>query len=296
MGAAAGGQRRRTSRRRRACGALAATLLLGPTLSACGGIGGLGLPTPTPSTPEPTAIATAEMMPSPSPTSTGPTTPATPTGTASGGQASVATMTGGNGMGRKLVLGAGAVPAGWSDSTPRETGGYRMTICGVDLEPSAPIDGAQKRWQNSPNGPFLEQHVRVYADRTAANVMAGLSRAIPTCRGYTAVDAAGGSATYTVEPLSVPGAGAGFVAWRQKLTLPQPAPVTPTATQSATALPTSPAATPAPSASQAPAPVLFQDVVVTTRGTSIILLSSYAVDVAPQPQVLATAVKALGPG
>lgn len=267
-------------------------------LAACGTFG--GLPLPTPSTPEPTSIATAEMMPTPTPTSTG---SPTPSGTKTGGQASIATMTGGNGMGRKLVLGAGAVTAGWTDSTPRETGGYRMTICGVDLEPSAPIDGAQKRWQNSPNGPFLEQHVRVYADKTAANVMAGLSRAIPSCPGYTAVDAGGGSATYTVERLAVPGAGAGFVTWRQKLTLPQPsaAPTSvPTSVPSATALPTATAApttaAPTTAAPQAAAPVLIQDVAVTKRGTSIILLASYAVDVAPQPQVLATAVKALGPG
>lgn len=297
MGAAVGGTTRRGRRRRPVRRAAVAVALIAPTLAGCSAFG--GLPTPTPSAPTPTAIATAEMMPSASPTAT--SAPANPTATATGGQASIATMTGGNGMGRRLVLGAGAVPPGWSDSTPRETGGYRMTICGVDLEPSAPIDGAQKRWQNSPNGPFLEQHVRVYADQTASTVLNGLARAIPSCPGYTATDSSGGSATYTVEPLSVPGAS-GFVTWRQKLTLPQPTAAAttqvPSPIPSATALTTPTTVAPSPTASAATAalaPVLIQDVAVTKRGTSIILLASYSVGATPQPQVLETAVKAVGP-
>lgn len=285
VGSHAGGQRERSRRVRRSAAALGTALIVLPAIAGCGAFG--GLPVPTPSAPEPSAIATAEMMPSASPTSTAApaaTTPGVAGATSSGGQQGVATMTGGNGMGRKLILGAGAVPAGWTDSTPRETGGYRMTICGVDLEPSAPIDGAQKRWQNTPSGPFLEQHVRVYADRTAANVVSALAQAVPACRGYTAVDASGGSASYVVEKLTVPGADSGFVTWRQRLTLPAPQPAT---------TPTDPSASAPPAAS--PAPVLIQDVAVTKRGTSVILLASYAVDTPPQPQVLATAVRAVGP-
>ncbi len=265
-------------RRQRSAVAFGAAVAV-PMLAACGAFG--GATTSASGTPEPMTVATAEMMPSPSGSSASasPET-ATSSGPAADATPPVATMTGGNGMGSKLILGPAAVPAGWQVSTPRETGGYRMTLCGVDLEPNAPIDGAQKRWQNSPTGPFLEQHVRVYADKTATAVVSGLAKAIPGCRGYTAADASGGSATYTVEQLKVAGAPAGFVTWRQRLTLPAPQPAS-------SASPGSPAPRTAAS------PVLYQDVAVTRWGSSVVLLASYSVGQPPQPQILAGAVRAL---
>lgn len=162
----------------------------------------------------------------------------------------------------------------------------------------------QKRWQVSANGPFLEQHVRVYTGGTAAAVVAALQRAIPGCRSYTVADG-GGTAVYRVEPLRVAGAGDDIVSWRQRLTLPAPpAPTTtvePTAAASPTSPTTLPTATatgtpvPSPTTAQQPAPVLVQDVAVTRRGSSVVLLASYSINQPPQADVLATAVKALGP-
>lgn len=261
----------------------AATVSLSVSLAACS-VFGVSAPTPSPTVTAPLGAPTAETMPpTTSPTSSGPS--ASPT--SSGGQQAIATLQGGNGMARTLVLGDKAVPAGWQDSTPRETGGYRMTVCGVDLEPSAPLDGAQKRWQYSANGPFLEEHVRVYSGGTARAVVGALQRAIPRCTQYTTTDGQT-SATYRVERLAVPGADAGVVTWRQRLTLPAPQPAATTATSPATApVPTATATT--------AAPVLIQDVAVTRRGSSVVLLASYSVNTPPQPEVLATAVRALGP-
>lgn len=280
------------SRRSRARVAVAlGGLGVAAALAGCSVLG-VNAPVPSPAqTPE--GAATVETMP---PATSASSTAATP----SGGQQSIATLEGGNGMARPLILGAKAVPAGWQDSTPRETGGYRMTICGVDLEPNAPLDGAQARWQYSPSGPFLEQHVRVYSGGTARAVVGALAAAIPRCTQYTSTDGRT-SATYRVEKLSVPGADSGFVTWRQRLTLPEPAPATTTpatSATSATALPTTPTPASTPTATTGaaqPAPVLVQDVAVTRRGSSVILLASYAVSTSPQPEVLATAVRALGP-
>lgn len=280
LGSGRVGRRRGGAVATRPLGLAAAAAGAAVSLSACS-VFGVSAPTPSPTATTPLGAPTAETMPpTTSPTSTGPA----PSGTPSGQQA-IATLQGGNGMARKLILGDKAVPAGWQDSTPRETGGYRMTVCGVDLEPSAPLDGAQTRWQYSPNGPFLEQHVRVYSGGTARAVVGALEKAIPRCSQYTSTDGQT-SATYRVERLVVPGAGAGVVTWRQRLTLPAPQPATTAATSPAAPTPT---ATPA-------APVLIQDVAVTRRGSSVVLLASYSVNAAPQPEVLATAVRALGPG
>lgn len=273
----------------------AALLTLATTLSACSTLA-ISEPTPTPTTSA--GPATAETLPPPT------TTTASPSG--AGGQQSVATLDGGNGTAKALVLAEKALPAGWQDSTPRDTGGYRMTVCGVDLEPNAPLDGAQKRWQYSASGPFLEQHVRVYTGDTAAAVVARLQKAIPGCTTYTSTEG-GSSATYRVSKLTVPGTDAGIVTWRQRLPLPAPAPATTSATSGASqqASPTratqrrtdtgNGAASPAANSSPAAGPELVQDVAVTRRGSSVVLLASYAVNQTPQPEVLANAVGALGP-
>lgn len=261
------------------------------TLSACSALG-LSAPTPTPTATTPAGPATVETL--------APTTAATTASPTGGGRQSIATLDGGNGMAKKLVLDDKAVPAGWQDSTPRETGGYRMSVCGVDLEPNAPLDGAQKRWQYSASGPFLEQHVRVYTGGAAAAVVARLKKAVPGCTTYTSTEG-GSRATYQVQKLTVPGADGGIVTWRQRLRLPAPAPATsPTATtgEASPSRPTTPTttATAAPTAaSPAAGPELVQDVAVTRRGSSVVLLASYAVNQSPQPEVLATAVRALGP-
>ena len=254
-------------------------------LAACGPFGAGG-------TTASTSITTSSASPSVTdgPTAATPSATAsrssTPTGTAvtspatSGGSSQIATMSGGNGLARRLVLGTGAVPAGWQVAAPRDSGGYRMTICGVDIEPNAPVDGAQKRWQQTATGPFLEQHVRVYGDKTAATVVERLRRAVPGCSSYTATDASGGSGSYRVSQLPVAGTRPGTVSWRQSLRLPGLG--SPTGTSGTS--------TPTPAAS---GPLLIQDVAVTRKGSSVVLLASYSVNVTPQPQVLTTAVAAL---
>ncbi len=165
-----------------------------------------------------------------------------------------------------------------------------MSVCGVDLEPSSPLDGAQRRWQASAAGPYLEQHVRVYTDTTARDVLARLARALPTCIRYTATDSAGGSSSFTVERLSLPSASAQSVTWRQRLVPPAA-----TATAAAPASPASPAATstrsPTPTGTP-PAAQLVQDVAVSRVGSSIVLLAAYAVDATPNERVLDAALKA----
>ncbi|GAB96732.1 hypothetical protein BJY21_003013 [Kineosphaera limosa] len=264
-------------------------------LASCSALG-LQAPVATPGVTTPLGAPTVETLEPQTPTQI-------PSPTGAGGQQSAGTMPGGNGMAQVLVLGDEAVPPGWVDATPRETGGYRMSVCGVDLEPTSPLDGAQRRWQLSANGRFLEQHVRVYTGGTAAAVVANLQRAIPSCTSYTTRDG-GGTATYRVERLRVAGAGADIVAWRQKLTLPRAVPQS-TQAPTAPASPTSPTALPTAAATTAAAPTtavepaqsheLIQDVAVTRRGSSVVLLASYSIDQAPQADVLATAVKALGP-
>lgn len=202
-----------------------------------------------------------------------PATPATSGATPSPADTNIATLQGGSGASKVLVLPDSAAPAGYQAVPARDTGSYRMSVCGVDLEPSVPVDGAQKRWQSGND--YLEEHVRTYSDKTAQNVLVALRSALPTCTTYT-----NGSSTYTVEKLAMPKAATDTVGWRQRLTLPaQPAP---TSTASPTAAPTP----------QTPH-VLIQDVAVTAKGTSIVLLASYAVDVAPQPQVLTTPLQKL---
>ncbi len=272
------------SRRRvvRASGAAVAALVLG----GCGFVGGSPAPTITQTVDGgPTTASTPEVSPTPTSASPTPTVP-DPT--------EVSVLPGGNGMALPLMLSDNFLPPAWTLTTPRDSGGFRMTICGVDIEPRPPIDGAAKRWQQTPTGPFLEQHVRVYDNSTARDVLAALKEAIPGCREYTATDAKGGSSSFTVSPLTLRSADRHTIAWRQKLVVPQrdSAPATSEATTtSSTATPgartPTGTATATTRATQTPsAPVLTQDVVVARIGSSTVMLVSYAVDATPSVALL----------
>lgn len=271
-------------------------------LSACSLLAPPAASTSTPAAPAPVA-PTASAGPSPTTTqSATPSAAATATTTSpAAAPTKVATLSGGNGSALALVIPAAGLAAGWRDTEPRDTGGYRMSVCGVDLEPVNPVDGAQKRWQASAAGPFVEQHVRVYADGTARGVVAALKKAIPRCRSYEATDAQGGSSSYTVSQLALRGVGNQTVAWRQRVAVPAatPAPSAAATTRAGATPAATPAAppaaptTPSTAGSVAPAPVVVQDVAVTRRGTSIVLVSSYAVNAVPQADVLARAVRAI---
>ncbi len=271
-----------------------ATMAIAGALAVVSGLTGCSLlaPAPAPATvtvpaaPAPTGSMT-DPSADPSGATTGPTSAAStppPTGTAA--PSNVSTLPGGNGTAMRLVLPTSALPAGWADAEPRETGGYRMTVCGVDLEPASPLDAAQRRWQRAASGPFLEQHVRVYSGHTARDVVARLRAALPACSSYRQ-----GAQTFTVRPITATGAGRSVAAWRQSAVLPLPT-ATPTATGSATtpATPAPPTAT-GSATSAAPTATLVQDVAVLKVGSSVVLVSSYAVDTTPQPDVLAAAVR-----
>lgn len=258
------------------------------TLAGCGG---LGLPPTAPlSTTGAATLTPGTQPPSPAPTATSsapsdpaagsPTAP-TPAPVATSGEAdapaeTVWRMKGGNGSAAPLLVPTSALPSGWTATKARDTRGYRMTVCGVDLEPSEPVDGAQQNWRRSSGGPYLEQHVRVYPDATAQRVVAALARKMPGCTTYTAKDDKGQS-TFAVEKRALKGAPSGTVAWRQRVPL-----VVPVAASGPTATPTTRTVE------------VVQDVAVRRVGAAVVLVNAYAVEADPDDAVLVTALTEAG--
>ncbi|SNV19618.1 Uncharacterised protein [Dermatophilus congolensis] len=251
---------------------LTTTLLALTTLSACG-----STPNSTPTITTTATAAATNNNTSPAPSTTTPTN-TTPTIDPT----TVARMTGGNGTSLKYMLGESFLPVGWNVTIPRDSGGYRMNICGVDIEPHPPVDTTAKRWQQTPTGPWIEQHIRTYEGNTATNIITALKTRITDCQRYTATDTNGGSSTYTVSGLTLRSADPDTVTWRQQLVPPPPA----------TTTPTSPAATPSPSNSPTPHQ-LTQDVAMTKIGNTTVMLISYAVDQTPSVPLLDAAVSYL---
>ncbi|WP_110240370.1 hypothetical protein [Nocardioides gilvus] len=160
-----------------------------------------------------------------------------------------------------LLLSARDLPEGWGDSNSQGVD-YRVTVCGVDLEPSAPAKAVSARFSQGPLGPFLEQHVRVYEDDVAREVVAELQQALPDCTGYEAKGSAPHSPTarFDVEPLTVEGAPADSVAWRQT--------------------------------SRGDLPIT-SDLLLVPHGNTAVMLMSYALRDNPDPGVLEQAVASL---
>lgn len=154
-----------------------------------------------------------------------------------------------------------ALPAGWGDSNSQGLD-YRLTVCGVDLEPETPARASSLRFSEGPFGPFLEQHVRVYRSDVMADVLTDLRTALADCTGYTARGTRPDSpeARFSVEPLTVKGAPADSAAWRQT--------------------------------SQGDLPITA-DVLVVRSGDSAVTLMSYALRDTPDPSVLVRAAAAL---
>lgn len=154
------------------------------------------------------------------------------------------------------------LPAGWRTSNARGDG-YRTTFCGVDMEPTAPVDTASYRFAKGPVGPFLEQHIRSYAGNTAAEVMGEIQTALPKCREFEAVGGEGQpSVRFSVQPLNLSPAASGpdVVAWRQ-----EPADGT----------------------------GVMSDVVLTRRGTTAVLLVAYSLRDEPDRAALTAALAAV---
>lgn len=155
------------------------------------------------------------------------------------------------------------LPDGWRDSQPRRAG-YRLTICGVDLEPQPPTGTDELRFAQSAVGPFLEQYVRTYDSDRVTPVIEALRAALPTCTRFAA--GAGGETArveFTVEPLDVAGLAPDDVAWRQTSVAERP---------------------------------ITADYLITRRGTSAVVLVSYAISGPPPSGVLDAAYRALRSG
>ena len=163
-----------------------------------------------------------------------------------------------------FLIAADDLPDGWRDSNSQGID-YRVTVCGVDLEPQDPVRATSIRFSQGSVGPFLEQHVCVYDTDVASGVVQQLQEALPGCDSYEATGTAEGSPTaaFTVEPLVVPDAPADSVAWRQT--------------------------------SQGDIPITSDQLLV-RRGDVAVLLVSYALKAIPDPAVLEQAARALPAG
>lgn len=163
-----------------------------------------------------------------------------------------------------FLITAADLPEGWRDSNSQGVD-YRLTICGVDIEPQPPARATSIRFSQGSVGPFLEQHVRIYDDDVVSGVIAGLREALPGCDSYEATGTAEGSptASFAVEPLAVAGAPEESVAWRQT--------------------------------SQGDVPITSDQLLV-RRGDVAVLFVSYALKAVPDPAVLEQAARALPAG
>lgn len=160
-----------------------------------------------------------------------------------------------------LLITADALPRGWRDSNSQGID-YRVSVCGVDIEPERPLGATSIRFSQGPLGPFLEQHVRVYDSPVVAEVVAEVREALPDCSGYT-VEGGGPdrpTARFDIAPLSVRNAPQDSVAWRQT--------------------------------SRGRVPVTA-DLILVDRGDAAVMLMSYAIRSDPDPAVLERAVAAL---
>lgn len=151
------------------------------------------------------------------------------------------------------------LPGKWRSSEP-PGGGFRQEVCGVDIEPTRPVDGDQVRLSQGSLGPFLAQYVRVHSSaKTPRQVVGRLEKALPGCTRYTTKEG-DRSATFRVEPLEVEGLPEEAVAWRQ------------TATRGAR---------------------ITTDMVLVAQGEHLVAFVSYGVRDDPDPRVVADAVAAL---
>jgi hypothetical protein len=155
------------------------------------------------------------------------------------------------------------LPDGWRVSNPSGDG-YRTTFCGVDMEPTAPVDSAHYRFAKGPVGPFLEQHVRSYAGNTAAEVIGAIQTALPGCQEFeAAADESSPAVRFAVKRLtlsSTSASGPDTVAWQQE---------------------------------PADGSGVVSDVVLTRRGTTAVLLVAYSLRDEPDRAALTAALAAV---
>lgn len=71
----------------------------------------------------------------------------------------------------------------WRLSQPPQPG-FRLTVCGVDIEPEEPRGSARRRFAQSSVGPFLSQYVQAHRDGLADEVVTKLKAALPSCTTF----------------------------------------------------------------------------------------------------------------
>lgn len=153
------------------------------------------------------------------------------------------------------------LPKGWHESSP-PSGDFRVTVCGVDIEPVLATRAGAWRWSQSGVGPFLAQQVRLYRDDQAHEVIDALKAALPGCTTTQVPRSAGSKemVTFTIEPISIAGAGSDTIAWRQTLVSDKP---------------------------------VTSEIVLTRRGRTAVLFNSYTIGTRLDRNVLVQAVAAL---
>ncbi|GGL39598.1 hypothetical protein GCM10012283_22670 [Phycicoccus endophyticus] len=91
-----------------------------------------------------------------------------------------------------MLLPEGSLGDGWRLSDPPQPG-FRMTICGVDIEPEQPRGVALRRFAQSGLGPFVVQYVEVHRDGLADEVVSALREALPGCTRFSSTGEAADS-------------------------------------------------------------------------------------------------------
>lgn len=158
------------------------------------------------------------------------------------------------------LISADALPDGFRDSTGAAPG-YRLTLCGVDLEPTPASDQAAARFAVSEIGPFVEQRVRRYPDDSQERVLTALAAALRACTSTVVQDPSRPTqrTSLSISPLDVGDYADQSVAWHQE---PTSGPHVPT------------------------------DVVLMRRGRTIALVTSYTFGRSPEPGAIRAAAAA----
>lgn len=100
----------------------------------------------------------------------------------------------------RILLRPTEVPGGTGKAGGPVTGGFRDTICGVDLEPHRPAAAFNARLQLD-GGAQVIQSARPIGATRAKEIVAGLKKALASCTSYT-TESGEDAGTYTVKPIT----------------------------------------------------------------------------------------------
>lgn len=83
-----------------------------------------------------------------------------------------------------MLLPEGSLGEGWRLSDPPQPG-FRLTVCGVDIEPEKPLGVALRRFAKTGIGPFVVQHVEAHREGLADDVVTKVRAALPSCTSFS---------------------------------------------------------------------------------------------------------------